>query len=158
MTGLFADDEHFAEQFPLSPLDDYLIHQTPDPIRVMWTGDPRAYDRYWMLAHQAHDNLFIGAGGSFYPNLDRAEAYAIVNYQGRHASVRAFRPLGVDRADLRMGPIAARDRPRSPSLAVHAGRQSLRHQVRARLCRHHPPSVPRAALEPRERHPRGQAQ
>jgi hypothetical protein len=106
VSGLFADDAHFAEQFPLSPLDDYLIHQTPDPIRVMWTGDPRAYDRYWMLAHQADDDLLIAAGGSFYPNLDRAEAYAIVNYQGRHHSVRAFRPLGVDRADLRMGPIA----------------------------------------------------
>jgi hypothetical protein len=103
---LTADDEHFDEQFPLSPLDDYLIHQTPDPIRVMWTGDPRAYDRYWMMAHRADAELFIGAGGSFYPNLNRAEGYAIVNHQGRHTSVRAFRPLGVDRADLRLGPIA----------------------------------------------------
>ena len=33
------------------PLDDYMIHQTPDPIRVMWSGDPRAYERYWMVCH-----------------------------------------------------------------------------------------------------------
>ncbi|MTD14830.1 hypothetical protein GIS00_12850 [Nakamurella sp. YIM 132087] len=106
MNGLPIDDEHFAEQFPLSPLDDHLIHQTPDPVRVMWTGDPRAYDRYWMVAHDAGGDILIAAGGSFYPNLDRAEAYAVVNVRGRHSAVRSFRRLGADRADLRVGPIA----------------------------------------------------
>lgn len=104
--GVTIDDEHFAEQFPLSPLDDYLVHQTPDPVRVMWTGDPRAYERYWMVAHDPTGDVLIATGGSFYPNLDRAEAYAIVNVRGRHIAVRSFRWLGVDRADLRIGPIA----------------------------------------------------
>ncbi|MGE0731349.1 MAG: hypothetical protein AB7O92_22690 [Acidimicrobiia bacterium] len=104
--GLTVGDEHFAEQFPLSPLDDYLIHQTPDPIRVMWTGDPRAYERYWMVCHDPAGEVLVATGCTFYPNLDRAEAYAIVNHRGRHTTVRAFRRLGVDRADLRLGPIA----------------------------------------------------
>lgn len=104
--SLVADDEYFNEQFPLSPLDDYMIHQTPDPIRVMWTGDARAYERYWMICHHPSEELLVATGGSFYPNLDRAEAYAIVNYGGRHTSVRAFRRLGADRADMRIGPIA----------------------------------------------------
>lgn len=103
---LTAADEHFAEQFPLSPLDDYMIHQTPDPIRVMWTGDFRAYERYWMVCHDAQAQVLVATGGSFYPNLDRAESYAIVVAGGEHRTVRAFRPVGVDRADLRMGPIA----------------------------------------------------
>ncbi|WP_326837305.1 hypothetical protein VSH64_20825 [Amycolatopsis rhabdoformis] len=106
MSDLTVGDEHFAEQFPLSPLDDYLIHQTPDPIRVMATGDPRAYERYWMICHDPAGEVMVATGGSFYPNLDRAEAYAIVNFRGRHTSVRSFRDLGVDRADLRVGPIA----------------------------------------------------
>ncbi|WIX83757.1 hypothetical protein QRX50_24845 [Amycolatopsis carbonis] len=106
MSDLTVGDEHFAEQFPLSPLDDYLIHQTPDPIRVMATGDPRAYERYWMICHDPSGEVMVATGGSFYPNLDRAEAYAIVNFRGRHSSVRSFRALGVDRADLRIGPIA----------------------------------------------------
>ncbi|MEV4602930.1 hypothetical protein AB0K15_36730 [Amycolatopsis sp. NPDC049253] len=106
MSDLTLGDEHFAEQFPLSPLDDYLIHQTPDPIRVMATGDPRAYERYWMICHDPTGEVMVATGGSFYPNLDRAEAYAIVNFRGRHTSVRSFRALGVDRADLRVGPIA----------------------------------------------------
>lgn len=104
--GLTADDEHFAEQFPLSPLDDHLVHQTPDPVRIMWTGDPRAYERYWMVSHDATGDIVVATGGSFYPNLDRAEAYAIVNVGGRHTAVRSFRRIGADRADLRIGPIA----------------------------------------------------
>ena len=104
--GLTADDGHFAEQFPLSPMDDFLVHQTPDPVRVMWTGDPRAYERYWMVCHDAAGEVVIATGGSFYPNLDRAEAYAIVNVRGRHTAVRSFRSIGADRADLRIGPIA----------------------------------------------------
>ena len=105
---LTAGDAHFAEQFPLSPLDDYLIHQTPDPIRVLWTGDPRAYERYWMVCHDPAGSVLVAVGGSFYPNLDRAEAYAIVNVGGLHTTVRGFRALGADRADLRIGPITPR--------------------------------------------------
>ncbi|WP_016884913.1 MULTISPECIES: hypothetical protein [unclassified Rhodococcus (in: high G+C Gram-positive bacteria)] len=97
--------EHLDEQFPLAPLDDHLIHQTPDPIRVAWSSDPRFYERYWNVFHDEVGDLLIAAGGTFYPNLDLAEAYAIVNYRGIHRSVRAFRPLGADRMDLEVGPI-----------------------------------------------------
>ena len=99
-------DPHLDDQFPLSPMDDYMIHQTPDPIRVMWTGDPRAYERYWMVCHDEDGETLIAVGGSFYPNLDRAEAYAIVSRGGRHTTVRAFRSLGGDRSDIRVGPVA----------------------------------------------------
>jgi len=99
-------DPHLAEQFPLSPMDDFMVHQTPDPVRVMWTGDPRAYERYWMISYDPTGSVMIATGGSIYPNLDRAEAYAILNVGGRHTTVRSFRRLGVDRSDLRVGPIA----------------------------------------------------
>jgi len=101
-----GDDVHFAEQFPLSPIDDFMVHQTPDPIRVMMFSDPRAYERYWMVCHDDSGEILVATGCSFYPNLNRAEAYAIVNHKGIHRTVRAFRPLGADRMDLRMGPIA----------------------------------------------------
>ena len=100
-----ALDASYADQFPLAPIDDYMIHQTPDPIRVMWTSDPRTYERHWVVAHDDTGDLMIVTGGSFYPSLNTAEAYAIVNYQGQHYSVRAFRPLGVDRMNMHMGPI-----------------------------------------------------
>jgi hypothetical protein len=100
-----VSDEHYAEQFPLSPIDDHMIHQTPDPIRVMWSSDPRAYERYWVVMHDDAGELMVVTGGSFYPSLNTAEAYAIVNHKGHHRSVRAFRPLGADRMDLAVGPI-----------------------------------------------------
>jgi hypothetical protein len=99
------DDTDFDEQFPLSAIDDHLIHQTPDPIRVMWSSDPRTYERHWAVFHDDAGELMIVTGGSFYPSLDTAEAYAIVVHKGEHRSVRAFRPLGADRMDLHIGPI-----------------------------------------------------
>ena len=61
-----------------------------------------------MVCHDPAGEVLVATGGSFYPNLDRAEAYAIVNHGGRHTTVRGFRRLGVDRADLRVGPINPR--------------------------------------------------
>jgi hypothetical protein len=101
-----GDDPTFAEQFPLAPIDDWFIHQTTDPIRVMMSSDPRAYERSWMVCHDDNGEILVATGLSFYPNLDRAEAYAIVNHRGVHRTVRAFRRLGADRMDLRLGPIA----------------------------------------------------
>jgi len=101
-----GDDRSFDEQFPLAPIDDWFIHQTTDPIRVMMFSDPRAYERSWMVCHDDSGETLVATGLSFYPNLDRAEAYAIVNHRGIHRSVRAFRRLGADRMDLRLGPIA----------------------------------------------------
>jgi len=100
------DDSHYDEQYPLAALDDFLVHQTPDPIRVVASTDPRQFERYWFVIHDATGNLLIAMGGSFYPNLDLAESYAIVTWKGVQRSVRAFRRLGVDRVDLRNGPLA----------------------------------------------------
>ena len=102
---LTISDSHFDEQFPLAPIDDHLIHQTPDPIRVMWSSDPRTYERYWVICHDHAGDLLLVTGGSFYPSLDTAEAYAIVNCRGDHRSVRAFRRLGADRMNLHIGPL-----------------------------------------------------
>lgn len=105
MTPLSVSDSHFDEQFPLSPVDDFLINQTPDPIRVVASTDPRFYERYWCVLHDEEGELMLALGGSFYPNLDRAEAYAILTHRGVQRSVRAFRRLGVDRASLHVGPL-----------------------------------------------------
>jgi hypothetical protein len=95
----------YDEQFPLSPVDDFLIHQTPDPVRVAYTTDPRFYERHWNVFHDQKGELLVATGGSIYPNLDTAEAYAIVTYRGVQRSVRAFRRLGANRGDIGVGPI-----------------------------------------------------
>ncbi|MFZ5741794.1 MAG: hypothetical protein ACOY3S_08160 [Pseudomonadota bacterium] len=101
----FEADDHFGEQFPLSPIDDHLIHQTPDPIRIAGTTDPRFFERHWNVFHDQQGDLLVATGGSFYPNLDTAEAYAIVTYRGVQRSVRAFRSIGANRGNIHVGPI-----------------------------------------------------
>lgn len=113
-------DAHFADQFPLSPLDDHLIHQTPDPIRVVASTDPRFFERHWNVFHDQRGDLLIVTGGSFYPNLDTAEAFAIVTYKGVQRSVRAFRPIGANRGDIHVGPV----RP-----TILAGLRAWRHEL-----------------------------
>ncbi len=98
-------ETYFDEQFPLASADDYLIHQTPDPLRVAWTTDPRFFERHWNVFHDDKGEVMVATGGSFYPNLDVAEAYSIVTLRGVQTSVRAYRRLGVDRMDLHVGPI-----------------------------------------------------
>jgi len=101
-------NDEWLQHAPLSQLDDYMLHQTPDPIRVAATTDPAFYERHWSVMHDHTGDLIVAIGGSFYPNLDAAEAFVIVNYRGDHRSVRAFRPLGVDRSNLEVGPIKPR--------------------------------------------------
>jgi hypothetical protein len=102
MTSFDAHDQHA----PMSGLDEYLVHNHPHPVRVMWTSDPKAYERVWFAAHDQAGDLLIACGLAFYPNLDTAEAFAIVNRAGRHTTVRAHRRLGNDRMSLEVGPLS----------------------------------------------------
>ncbi len=93
------------EHSPMSGLDEYLIHNAPEPVRVMYTSDPRAYERLWFTCQDKVGDLIVVIGIGFYPNLDTADAYALINYKGQHTHVRYHRRLGLNRMDMRMGPL-----------------------------------------------------
>ena len=93
-----------AEHSPMSGIDEYLIHNYPHPVRVMWTSDPRAYERLWFTAQDKVGEVFFVCGLGFYPNLGTAEAYALVNHNGVHTSVHAHRKMGDDRTNMKIGP------------------------------------------------------
>ena len=94
------------EHSPMSGIDEYLVHNFPHPVRVMWTTDAQAYERIWFTTQDDAGELLVVCGLAFYPNLGTAEAYAIVNCRGAHTTVRAHRLLGDDRTNMRIGPIA----------------------------------------------------
>jgi len=94
-----------AQHSPMSGLDEYLIHNHPHPVRVMWTSDPKAYERVWFAVHDEGGEVLVVCGMAFYPNLGTAESYAIVNRAGRHTTVRAHRRLGDDRMNMNVGPL-----------------------------------------------------
>ncbi|MGH8595619.1 MAG: hypothetical protein ACREXT_03050, partial [Gammaproteobacteria bacterium] len=64
----------------LGPADDYLIHQTHEPLRLVQTSDRRFYDRYFFTGHRCDDQLFFMLGMGCYPNLGVIDAFASVAY------------------------------------------------------------------------------
>ncbi len=97
-----ASEEHA----PLSGLDEFLVHNSPYPVRVMWTPDAQAYERVWFTCQDSVGELLVVVGLAFYPNLGTAEAFAIVNVRGRHTTVRAHQRLRTDRLEMRLGPFS----------------------------------------------------
>jgi hypothetical protein len=92
------------EHAPLSGLDEFLIHNAPFPVRVMWTPDAQAYERVWFTCQDRVGDVLIVIGLAFYPNLGTAEAFAIANVRGQHTTVRAHQKLRNDRMDMSLGP------------------------------------------------------
>jgi hypothetical protein len=90
---------------PLSPGDDFLIHQFPEPIDTVFTGDRQFYDRYYFNMHGSDDSLFMVFGMGQYPNLGVTDAFVTVAHGDHQVTVRASRELGSDRMDTSVGPL-----------------------------------------------------
>ncbi len=90
---------------PLSPGDDYLIHQYPEPIDTVFTGDRHFYDRYYFNMHASDDSLFVVMGMGQYPNLGVTDAFVSVAHGDTQTTVRASRELGSDRLNTVVGPL-----------------------------------------------------
>jgi len=91
----------------LSSADDYLLHQTHEPIRYAGTSDRRFYDRYFFTGHACSDQLFFMVGLGCYPNLGVIDAFASISYENKQLTVRGSRELGADRTNTNdVGPIS----------------------------------------------------
>jgi hypothetical protein len=88
--------------------DDYPIHQTPEPVAYAGT-DRNFYDRYFFNGYAPEgdgDDLFFAAAFGVYPHLNIADASFCVMKGGKQVNLHASRWLGMERMDLRVGPIA----------------------------------------------------
>lgn len=121
-----------SEHSPLSGMDEYMIHQYPEPLRVMWTSDARTYERLWFVVMDRKGQLLIVQGCANYPSLDTAEAFSIIVHSGQHTAVRAHRLLGDDRMEMRLGPINAQVvRPfREWRLTLDSNQQGISYDLR----------------------------
>src|SRR5882757_7191419 len=52
----------------LNKLDDYPIHQTPEPIAHAATSDRNAYDRTWFNGYSQDGSRYFGVGMAIYPH------------------------------------------------------------------------------------------
>jgi hypothetical protein len=89
---------------PISPMDEYLAHQTADTFDYVYTSDRNFYDRYYFNMHSSSDDFFMVAGMGQYPNLGVTDAFAAISHGSNQYVVRSSRALGHDRLDTRVGP------------------------------------------------------
>ncbi|MBK9178091.1 MAG: hypothetical protein IPM45_00725 [Acidimicrobiales bacterium] len=90
----------------LNPLDDYPVHQTPQPIAHPATGDLNAYDRYFFNGYDPDRGFMYGLAMGLYPNRHVIDAAFSVVHDGVQTSVFASGLAPDDRTRTHVGPIA----------------------------------------------------
>lgn len=90
---------------PISPMDEYLAHQTSETFDHVGTSDRNFYDRYYFNCHPSTDELFLITGLGQYPNLGVTDAFVSVSHGDEHYVVRSSRELGSNRLDTSVGPL-----------------------------------------------------
>ncbi len=90
----------------LSPMDEYLAHQTCETFDQVFTSDRNFYDRHYFNLHPMGDELFLITGMGQYPNLGTTDAFVSVSHRDKIYVVRASRELGSNRLDTQVGPFS----------------------------------------------------
>jgi len=88
----------------LSKLDDYPIHQTPEPIAHPASSDRNVYDRYWFNGYQDDGEFYFGVGAALYPNLAILDCGLTIAVGGEQHAFHGSRRAPQEPCDLRVGP------------------------------------------------------
>ena len=67
----------------LGPVDEYPIHQLPQPIAWPGSSDRNFYDRSYFNAHDRSGDIFVITGIGYYPNLGVKDAFLLISRRGR---------------------------------------------------------------------------
>jgi hypothetical protein len=62
----------------LGPMDEFPIHQIPQPIAWPGSSDRNFYDRSYFNAHDRTGDIFLITGIGYYPNLGVKDAFVLV--------------------------------------------------------------------------------
>jgi hypothetical protein len=89
----------------LNALDDYPIHQTPEPLAVPATTDHDFYDRYWFNGYNDDGTHFFGFGMGLYPHRGILDCHFSSRVDGelQHCFF-ASRRAPQERTELEVGP------------------------------------------------------
>ena len=66
----------------LGPMDEYPVHQVPQPIAWPGSSDRNFYDRSYYNAHDRTGDIFVITGMGYYPNLGVKDAFLLVSRRG----------------------------------------------------------------------------
>ena len=62
----------------LGPMDEFPVHQLPQPIAWPGSSDRNFYDRSYFNAHDRSGDIFVISGLGYYPNLGVKDAFLLV--------------------------------------------------------------------------------
>jgi len=90
----------------LNKLDDYPIHQTPEPIAWPATSDRNHYDRTWFNGYAPDGSWYFGLGMAVYPHRGILDcAFSTVRVDGLQHCFFASRRAPAERTEMQAGPM-----------------------------------------------------
>ena len=90
----------------ISSMDDYLIHQTSEPIAHPEPSDRNFYDRYWMNGYDVSGGFVFECGVGVYPNRKVMDGHWSVSIGGVQHCFHASRRAPYDRTESTVGPLS----------------------------------------------------
>ena len=89
----------------LNKLDDFPIHQTPEPIAYPATSDRNVYDRTWFNGYASDGSYYFGVGMAVYPHRGVLDcAFSVVRPDGRQHCFYGSRRAPTERTEMQVGP------------------------------------------------------
>ncbi len=89
----------------LNKLDDYPIHQTPEPIAHPATSDPNFYDRTWFNGYNEDGTRYFGLGMAVYPHRGILDChFSTIEAGGQQHCFYGSRRAPQERTDMQVGP------------------------------------------------------
>jgi hypothetical protein len=87
----------------LGPLDEYPVHQLPQPVAWPGPSDRNFYDRSYFNAHDRTGGIFLISGIGYYPNLGVKDAFVLVRRGDIQTAVHLSDPIDQDRLHQHVG-------------------------------------------------------
>ncbi|WP_299565105.1 hypothetical protein [uncultured Mycolicibacterium sp.] len=81
----------------IGPLDEYPVHQIPQPIAWPGSSDRNFYDRSYFNAHDRTGGIFLITGIGYYPNLGVKDAFVLVRQGDVQTAVHLSDAIDADR-------------------------------------------------------------
>jgi len=89
----------------LNKLDDFPIHQTPEPVAHPATSDRNVYDRTWFNGYAGDGSYYFGIGMAIYPHRGILDcAFSVVKPDGKQYCFYASRRAPTERTEMQVGP------------------------------------------------------
>ena len=109
----------------LGPMDEYPVHQVPQPIAWPGSSDRNFYDRSYFNAHDRTGDIFVISGIGYYPNLGVKDAFLLVRRGDMQTAVHLSGAIDQEQGERFAGGSGSRQRRQRRPGAVHRGHLHL---------------------------------